>query len=1566
MKPIFNTLIGLLLLLSATVLNAQVLNISFSPAAPGGTVGSVITVDVVAQKFEGIAGAQFPILYDATKLQFKTVKSLTPDLGTSFIYNEVNQATGLCPGGSAPPCATSIANSAPGKVAMVWFDPSGTGNYLTDNTVLFKIEFTVLAAGTSNIYIGAAPPPAINVFGENGVPATFIHPTGTPVVTGFGLIIPNDSIPPGGTVCFPVTVNGFNSIVGMQFAVNWNSNIFTYSHVQNYNVSGFTCNSFAAATGRLSVQWEDATAAGITLTNGTSLFDVCLVANGPNATSGTTTTVAANGIGLPPASPISIENTTGANLWTANSSYPGTMLISNSAVPDDEVVRFIADTVNVAAVGNPASANIKVKNFKNLNEFQFVLSYDASVLGAPTFTVASAVPDVNNQFRAEAIPGQTGKIQVSWRAQSAPNGLTLVNGATICTFTFPTTSAAPGSMSPLSIGSLTSVTPAINLQVQEKPNTFVMNGRTPNCPHPAANTDGWVKLSSVSAVPTVTFSTKTDVNCFGVNTGSIDISVTGGLNPQYTYLWSGPGITAANQNVQDPSGLSAGSYQVTVTSGTVTTSLSTPVVVAGPTTAISVPTSGVGALAIQNVKCFGGTNGSISLSATGGTAPYTYLWTGGVTGNSRTNLAAGSYTVTITDNKGCTFVPSAYTITAPTVPMAVSASNIKNVRCMNDANGSATASVTGNQGAVTYTWTNNITGGSPSNLVPGTYTVTATDANGCTAVLSSPITITNPPSQLTVTTPTTTSPACPGQNTGSITVSAAGGWSGYAVQWSPLPGTGGMTAMNVAPGTYTATVTDANGCALVRSAVVAAPQANTVTNSTPVNVTCHNQANGSISITLSSTFNSINWVDGTGAAAGSGTSINGLGGGDYTATVNYGSGCTLQHGPVTVLNPTAITIPAPAITEDDDVVGGAIDLTATGGTGLLSYSWAGPAGFTATSQDISGLDAGTYTVTVKDANNCSSVQSIVVPSACAVCGASAVVTQDACENDGCITVTVPANAPSPFIATVDGSTQPVVFPQGVYELELCGLAAGVHAVEITDANNQSYSLTAPAIIQRPQVTAGYQFDHPLQGNANGSIQVNSAPGLTYQWISGNVPQGLLYSPVLFNLDSGVYEVVVTNNAVNGCSKTYTIHLIRQYAVLAPCGTPAITQPPCASSTNGSIELFPQGGDNVYSYTWSTGATSKKLSNLAPGTYTCTVSSGDGQSAVCGPYTLSNISSLAISNVNELSDYNGYQVSGTGICNGSASVVTTGASGAVSYLWSNGVTSANNTTLCGGAYSVVVTDQTGCTSSWAGDLTSPTAVNAVYSPATSYNGYGVSCNGKCDGAARVNITGGVLPYLVKWSGGKTELITNSIVFAFDNNLCAGEQSVEVTDANGVVTNYSFVLTEPDPLEITFTDVPPTSVADCDGEIIPFAEGAVGDVTFSWRSQFHVGNGLRADGLCAEEELLFTVTDENGCKTTATHVVPFPEDGCFLIVPIVTPNGDGDNDYFKITCIERVPNTVEIYDRWNQSAGKYTNYANSWDGTRNGVPVPEGVYFVVVNLTDFQGRPMTLKGYVNVLH
>jgi hypothetical protein len=174
MKSNINTFMGLLLLLTTAIAHAQTLNISILPAQPSGAVGTTISVVVRANVFEGIAGMQFPITYDATKLKFNSINTLAQDL-PDFVFNQATGNPPLCPGGSLPPCTSSIGNPSPGKIALVWFNATGTGTYLDPNTTLFQIEFTVLATGVSNIFITPNTAPLIDVIGSNNIPATFIY-----------------------------------------------------------------------------------------------------------------------------------------------------------------------------------------------------------------------------------------------------------------------------------------------------------------------------------------------------------------------------------------------------------------------------------------------------------------------------------------------------------------------------------------------------------------------------------------------------------------------------------------------------------------------------------------------------------------------------------------------------------------------------------------------------------------------------------------------------------------------------------------------------------------------------------------------------------------------------------------------------------------------------------------------------------------------------------------------------------------------------------------------------------------------------------------------------------------------------------------------------------------------------------------------------------------------------------------------------------------------------------------------------------------------------------------------
>ena len=300
--------------------------------------------------------------------------------------------------------------------------------------------------------------------------------------------------------------------------------------------------------------------------------------------------------------------------------------------------------------------------------------------------------------------------------------------------------------------------------------------------------------ATITQPPTlsVTASVASEASCNGSSNGSVSSSPSGGTSP-YTYSWTGGGTNATE------TGLSAGTYTITLrdncgalATASITITQPTPLVVSANVT--------------SNVGCTGSSTGSVSATPGGGTAPYTYLWTGGGTNATDTLLLAGSYTITLQDNNGCTATASA-TITQPATALAIHITSQKNITCNGEANGSASAAVSGGTSPYIYSWApgggTNLT---VSNLSAGTYTITATDNNGCVATASATIT---QPSALVVTSDSlsTTIKPCNGQ--ASVTVN--GGKAPYTYSWSP----GGATTDTIkgqCTGDYCCTITDNNGC----------------------------------------------------------------------------------------------------------------------------------------------------------------------------------------------------------------------------------------------------------------------------------------------------------------------------------------------------------------------------------------------------------------------------------------------------------------------------------------------------------------------------------------------------------------------------------------------------------------------------------------------------------------------------------------------------------------------------------------------------------------------------------
>jgi len=301
-----------------------------------------------------------------------------------------------------------------------------------------------------------------------------------------------------------------------------------------------------------------------------------------------------------------------------------------------------------------------------------------------------------------------------------------------------------------------------------------------------------------------------------------------------------------------------------------------------------------------NPDC-GATNGSVTVAAAGGTAPYSYTWDDGTRGATLSNVGEGTYTVSIRDANGC---PGSESVTLAGSNLAVSI-DATSPACGVGATGSAVANVTGGTAPITYSWSSGSTTNTAGNLAPGSYTVTVTDAAGCSGTATTMITAGN---TLTVTA-TATDVLCAGDSNGSASAMVSGGQAPYTYDWSN--NATDPTIDGLAAGTYTVMVSDAAGCAGSAQVTVGEP----VALFCSVTVTQAISAFGANDGQVSAQFNggvmpfTINWNTGQ-----TGQLISNLGPGTYTATVTDGNGCT------TTCDVTLTEPPAPALGKIGDYV----------------------------------------------------------------------------------------------------------------------------------------------------------------------------------------------------------------------------------------------------------------------------------------------------------------------------------------------------------------------------------------------------------------------------------------------------------------------------------------------------------------------------------------------------------------------------------------------------------------------------------------------------------------------
>ena len=904
--------------------------------------------------------------------------------------------------------------------------------------------------------------------------------------------------------------------------------------------------------------------------------------------------------------------------------------------------------------------------------------------------------------------------------------------------------------------------------------------------------------------------TSTDVLCNGGNTGTANANAGGGTGT-LTYNWTPSGGNAANAN-----NLAAGSYTVTVAdaNGCTTTAMAT----------VNEPALLTVQVSSQPSIC-GQATGSAAAVENGGTSGYTYTWTpsGGNAANA-SNLASGSYDVTVTDANGCT--ASATAVVAMIPGPALSLNSNTDVSCNGGADGSASVSLNGGSAPVTFNWSP--IGGTDSigtNLPAGTYTVTVTDANGCTATTQAVI---NEPSPLTLAVTNSTNATCAGSNDGTIDILANGGTSVYTYTW--LPSGNSSSLSSLAPGTYTATVTDANGCTTTVSATIAEPPPVTAAVST-IPVLCNGGATGSATVNAAGGTSgyTYQWAP----AGGSNATASGLTAGNYDVTVTDANGCTASTT-ATVTEPAILTVQTANSTNVSCFGGndGSATVAGNGGVTNYSYAWMPSGGNAATAN---GLSAGNYSVTLTDANGCTTSTSVTITEPSQL--VSNIVSST---NVSCFGL-------SDGSATIFASGGTVVYsyqwsPAGGTNTTAGSLAAGSYTVTVTDANGCT-STSPVTISQPPLLTLSVQNSTNIAcyGGSNGTINLQNSGGTaayTYVW-SPSVSAAQSAS----NLTAGTYAATITD--ANGCTASTAATLTQPTAiVLNTSSTPSL-----CGSANGTASVTAAGGAGGYSYAWTpSGGNAANAANLAAGNYTVTVTDASG----CTMTATASVSNTGGPSIAAAVQSN---VSCNGGNNGSATVNVSSGTAPFSYQWSpSGGSGASASNLPAGNFSITVTDANGCVSTDNVTITEPAALTLSVASTS------VNCNGGNDGTVTTSVNGGVMAYNFTWNSSAAN--TGNL-----SNVSAGTYQVTVTDANGCTVSGSTTITQPPAIVLGVTNTP-SNCGAANGTATVNANGGSGQFTYNWNPSG--GNSAIANNLSAGSYSV-TVTDANGCTQTSTTIV-----------------------------------------------------------------------------------------------
>ncbi len=843
------------------------------------------------------------------------------------------------------------------------------------------------------------------------------------------------------------------------------------------------------------------------------------------------------------------------------------------------------------------------------------------------------------------------------------------------------------------------------------------------------------------------------------------------------------------------------------------------------------------------VNCFGGDDGTATVSVAGGSPPYTFEWNTVPVQTTQTilNLIAGTYTVVVTDAEGCSD-SATVVVTQPADSLVLAVTDIVNVDCFGEATGSVTVFAKGGTPAYQYSINGGTlqAGGLFANLAAATYLLAVIDANGCTDTLS--VTISEPDSAISVDVVVNDTILCAGQNTGSATAQALGGVPPYSYVWSTVPVQTTPTATGLVAGSYTVSVTDANGCGPVTAvAVITELPPLTVTAAVTTPITC---AGDSATITLSAsggtapytyTFNGVIQVgDGvfTSIPAGNG----------YAWSVADSNGCGPETGLLNVAGPDSIAgnaivlLPPPCIGATATVV-----VSATGGTLPYTFTFNG---VTQVGNGVfTGIPAGTgYAWSVTDANGCTPDSGLLDVTAPPIPSASASVTIPIACAGGAATVTIFADfGTPPYTYTLNGVTQ---VNNGIFTTITAGTGYVWSVVDAIGCGPVTglLDVTEPALLA---VAASYVNIGPC-GNDTATV--------TLQAIGGTAPYTYTFNGVT-QVGNGVFTPVPPGTGyawsvddANNCGPVAGTLDITGAAILT--ATAGITIPILCGGDSATVTILPTGGTAPYTFTFNgvTQIGNGVFTGIPAGNaYLWSVTDVNGCGPVSGTLSITEPPAITAAALVLLPIP----------CIGGTAIVFISASGGTAPLTYtlNGVTQVGNglfTGVTAGTITWSVTDANGCTKT--GNLL---VIEPPIPAATAIVTVPILCAG---GTATVTIlaASGTEPYTFTFNG--VTQVGNGV---FTGIPAGSGYAWSVTDANGCGPVAGTINVNEPPLPV-FNAVVTNPILCFGGTAIVTltSTSGIAPFTYTFNGITQVGDSVFT-GIGAGSGYTWSVTDANGC-------------------------------------------------------------------------------------------------------